>query len=188
MFDTFKNKFERRAKKEDSNKEIDRYSLIYEFKLALSETIEKEISKIPAISKEIENTNIISINFSFNNKDVFDLLSERGGLLVEGEIIEAKEIESKIDELIHFFYSQLGVPCTALIIFEEEEAWQRALWTEEGDITFCNEPIKFKEAPEPSDVIWEYNNQSRYEFWRKAGIAMLVRLIVNLVQIYFNAY
>ena len=181
MYNTFKNKFERKLRRDEIRGSLSNYSLAYEFKIALIKKIEKQISKIPAISKEINDSSIWYFYLSFNNKEAIDLLEERGKLLIKGDIIKAKEIESKVEALKEKLYLEMGIPDTAFIAFEEEEACQRALSSEGRKITFWDELLYFKEAPEPSDVIWEYNDQSVSEFWRKSAIAIsLVWLLVFL--------
>ena len=176
MFNKFIKKFEKKMKNKNSSDDQNKISLVYEFKTSLIKTIERQITNIPAISKEIESTAISSLYFSFNNKEIIDLLSQRGGFLISGDIIKAKDFESKIEEIIEKHYYEMGVPTTAFIIFEEEEAWQRALSIGNDQITFWDETLDFKMAPEPSDVIWEYHNQSNYEFWRKSAIAICIVL------------
>ena len=166
MYNTFKQKFERKLRRNELEGGLSNYSLAYEFKVNLIKKIENEINKIPAISKEINNTNIWFLFLDFNNKEIIEMLDKRGDYLITGDIVAAKEIENQMEDLIDKFYFEMSIPWTAFVVFEEEEAWQRALSSKGNEITFWNEKLHFKDAPEPSDVIWQYNDQSSSDFYK----------------------
>ena len=121
-----------------------------------------KLERFLLLANNIDNNSISSLHFSFNNKDIIDLLDKRGSFIVSGEIENAIEIETKLEEMTKMHYYEMGIPWTAFVIFEEEEACQRALSFKGSQITFSNELLKMKKAPEPSDIIWQYNSQDSF--------------------------
>jgi hypothetical protein len=59
MFDNFKEDFERRLKQgQIPDVDPDNYSLIYQFELELSSSIENHLTRKPKIDKELDHVNV----------------------------------------------------------------------------------------------------------------------------------
>lgn len=76
---------------------------------------------------------------------------------------ELIEIESEITKYLEKNRDYLAEPVRAFLIFQDEEGYQRAIHLDKK--TFCfkthakatlhGQPIYFKAAPEPSNIMWE---------------------------------
>ena len=186
MYQNFKTEYEGKIQRgEIVGKTLNNYSVIYEFKVAFSKALEEQIKAMPAIHKQLQNVNIWNIYFSFDNKEIIDWLSRRGDALRYGEILKAKQIDDEIKSIKEKLNENERKPWTAYVIFEEEEAWQRALKAPPKSIKFWNKSVNFTKASEPSDVIWENKHQSRKAYLCKALIAAVaVGLLLSITFIW----
>lgn len=100
-----------------------------------------------------------------------------------------REVNKKIDELksnpdnLKMFYR----PVTAFLTFENEEGLNRALNYHEtvtvdnaySDIrTLLGEPLRIKDAAEPTDIIWENRRFTTFERTKRSLIVIAVIILL----------
>lgn len=83
----------------------------------------------------------------------------------------------------------------AFVIFETQEGYERACeikprlnWKNEvtSDKTFLDQPLFFKEAPEPTNIVWENRNVSyKTQFFRKIMVLLIIVLILVMAFVIF---
>ena len=178
MIDRFKLDFETRIQRDSAYEgDINDYSFIYEFELELIREIQNQLIKMPAVQTELDHIEICQLCFSFDCRDVIKLLSQRGDALKSGQVEKAREIEEKLKDIKDDAYEKMGRPKSAFVIFNQEEAAQRALRVQNKEILFYNKSLKFKQPPEPSDIIWENRNISNTT---KLIRTIIVSLIITI--------
>ena len=67
-----------------------------------------------------ENVRIVTINFSFENGELIEMLKERGEALRECKWEEVKKIEKEVEHLKNHNFEKLTRPISAFITFETE--------------------------------------------------------------------
>ena len=67
-----------------------------------------------------ENVRIVTINFSFENGELIEMLKERGDALRECKWEEVKKIEKEVEHLKNQNFEKLTRPISAFITFETE--------------------------------------------------------------------
>ena len=179
MFSLFKQEYEEKIKRREiPGQTLTNYSLIYELKWALIKSIEDQISGMQPLYKQLQRVNIWNIYFCFDSKEIIELLQERGSALRYGQIMKAKEIDEKLKLVKDKLSNEERIPWSAYVIFEEEEACQRALHAPNESIKFMGKSIRFYSASEPSDVLWENKHQTKKAYCFKALIASVVIAIL----------
>jgi hypothetical protein len=178
MYNKFIKDFEEKVRLgqvEDHNP--DNYSLIFEFENALCQSIENDLSKMPKINKDLDEIIICDVNINFNNSEIINLLSKRGAALKYGKILEARKIEDEIKEVKEKKYDSLIKPKSAFIVFEKEEAANRALSTN-STLKFCDTYLRFVKPAEPSDIIWENRHASRKGWIFRTAVASFIIFLI----------
>jgi hypothetical protein len=127
---------------------------------------------------------ISSINFTFRNASVINMLYKRTGALVGANFDAAKKVESSIDEFIEKNYENVVTPTRAFCIFEFDKTSVELKLGKNREIHFAeNSPfgectLKFKKATDPTIVIHEDTNGSRREKRCKRAIVYLCLIVV----------
>jgi hypothetical protein len=83
-------------------------------------------------------------------------------------------------------FDKLTVPTSAFITFESDDA-QIAAVNLETDYTLLGSKLKFEEASEPTDIIWENRRFTMEDYWKRNGIAystIAVMLVISGIIIY----
>jgi hypothetical protein len=72
---------------------------------------------------------IASIHIAYDNKELIEMLDERGNLLVAEDQQGVKKIEAKIIDKINQNFEKFSTPVAAFVIFETEENRNRCIGT-----------------------------------------------------------
>lgn len=67
-----------------------------------------------------ENVSIVTINFTYENGELIEMLKERGEALRECKWDEVKKIEKEVEHLKNHHFEKLTRPISAFITFESE--------------------------------------------------------------------
>lgn len=109
--------------------------------------------ELEALRKE-EPPAVVNISFAYQNAKLIHLLRERGTYIKEQEWKMVKRIEAKIDHLKETNFESFVWPVSAFITFKTEDGYNRAQQYE-GKLLKNTKVVSFREASEPSDIIWE---------------------------------
>ena len=102
---------------------------------------------------ELGNCKIADIVFSFNNKKLILALRARGQKIAANDFDGMRAEDVKVQKLFEEF-DELTIPTSAFITFEKDDFKQIALdQTSATEILLEN--MEFKDASEPTDIIWE---------------------------------
>ena len=120
------------------------------------------------------------ISFAYGNKKIITNLQKRGKLLTKGKIGGISSVENRINKQVadDRYYLEFIKPVTAFITFKYQNGMERCLNSFETEKSFFGDPIfqtetdeqgreqdsclkmldeklECREAPEPSNIIWE---------------------------------
>lgn len=109
---------------------------------------------------------IASISFAFKNGSIIKQLTARGTLLTNARFQDVVKTEDQINKILSTTSQELVVPIYAFIIFTNQEANERCqnyLHRSIGgkrnknrkNFKFLGDIPIFKDAPEPTNIIWE---------------------------------
>jgi hypothetical protein len=136
------------------------------------------------------------VTFAFDNSELIDLLRVRGNWIKFEKYDKMREVNKKIDELKSdpTKLQQFNRPVTAFLTFENEEGINRAknyddvvfskqddgswVYPEFVDIQkLLGSDVNFKDAAEPTDIIWENRHNTR--------IVRVKRTIIVILCVFF---
>lgn len=137
-----------------------------------------------ASNRAYEGTKIADIVFSFNNARLIEALRARGASIAAQDFDKMRAQETKVNDLFQEFDS-LTVPTAAFITFESDDSKNLALLVQHSDETLLNQKFEFKNASEPTDIIWENRHFTQRDYLFRQlfaffiiGILMFGSLIV----------
>jgi hypothetical protein len=152
------------------------YPVGYSFKWLLKRCIENRVSeyKKKEILKDKEKGNesrfcddpptIVDIELAFNNGNIIKLLHKRGEYISKSKFAKVKIVDEKIKTICTEKQEMLTRPFDAFITWSKEEDKVAALEFGGGDgFTLFGDRLKLREAPDPTDVIWENRHRKRAE-------------------------
>mmetsp|Transcript_33793 Transcript_33793/g.44587 ORF Transcript_33793/g.44587 Transcript_33793/m.44587 type:complete len:597 (-) Transcript_33793:841-2631(-) len=120
---------------------------------------------------------IADIVFSFDNRELILALRERGGHIAHQNFDKAKKSDEKVQELFQDF-DKLTVPTDAVITFESDDFKEHAL-DYEGEGKVLGKEMRFADASEPTDIIWENRHFTRQDYFkRQLGAFIVIGLIL----------
>lgn len=100
--------------------------------------------------------------FSFNNSELIKALRARGSCIASQDFNKMREQEAKVNELFNDF-DNLTIPVSAYITFLEEDSKIIAMQNRSNKL-LLGKQLKFKEASEPTDIIWENRHFTRRDY------------------------
>jgi hypothetical protein len=127
--------------------------------------------------------NIAHVDYGYKNRDLVNMITDRGTAISTGYVKDLASKEAKLNQYIRDNKDQLQQPVTAFIIFNKDEDYELCveyLIQKQQDkshkdyFIFEGENMKFKEAPEPSEVIWENLQFTKEERHYKSGVAVTI--------------
>lgn len=141
-------------------------SRVFRFKEFFIKEMERMLSgrpEIPEITQKITRAKIVDVVFAFKNSELIKMLIKRGQLIVNGNKDKLEKLEAEIDEWMVNHQEEMTTPVRAFVTFATEESYLRAMnctksivWGKvETEEHWMGQPIFFKPAPEPSNVLWE---------------------------------
>ena len=136
----------------------------------------------------LNEVRIADIVFSFNNSELIKALRARGSCIASQDFNKMREQEAKVNELFNDF-DNLTIPVSAYITFLEEDSKIIAMQNRSNKL-LLGKQLKFKEASEPTDIIWENRHFTRRDYIiRQLGayIVMFVLLFGSFVLVFLVA-
>lgn len=115
---------------------------------------------------------VADLVFSYNNSALIHALRARGNFIALQKFDKAQQQDVKINELFSDF-SSLTRPTAAFITFEEEDATIIAL-NNKSARQVLGQPMKFKAASEPTDIIWENRIYTRADYFFRQLVAFTI--------------
>lgn len=128
---------------------------------------ESTLQKLPFVldkSKD-EQIKVACISFGFRNMEIINFLITRGTALANGKLKLVRQWDETINKQISYKREVLQQPVVAFVTFQTQEGFERCekhLFKESrhGDkkkkgLSLLGCPADIKEAPEPSNIIWE---------------------------------
>ena len=134
----------------------------------------------------IDKVRVADIQFSYKNGSLINLLKKRGEHVKNNNWPALKKINEELDKIKTKEYQNLIVPVGAFVTFESEEGLQRCLTLKdkESQVTVLGRKPEIKEAPEPTNIIWENRQFSFVQRFLRAILAVAV--IAILLSISFS--
>lgn len=142
-------------------------------------------------SKEFE---IADIHFSFKNREILNLLHERGKAILDNDHDMKRYIEHEINSVIKQNHETLTTPVAAFITFANEESYLSATELNKvrvGAKTYYKKywqghPLFFKPALEPSSILWENQYVPESEkIWKLIVSFVIIFLILFASFVFF---
>ena len=127
----------------------------------LKNNIEGLLREVPHQEEEArliqKNMKIADISFAFHNNSIIKKLKKRGNLISEQDFGKLKEYEKKLNDYVtnEKNFDLLTEPTDVFIVFEDKEGRDAALRLNATENKILGDKINFKQASEPSDIIWE---------------------------------
>ena len=121
---------------------------------------------------EEERTRVADIVFSFNNRELILALRARGAKIAANDFNGMREADKKVQEVMTDFES-VTIPTAAFITFESDDSKEIALDNESND-KLLGEEFRFKDASEPTDIIWENRIFTKKDYVFRQLFAYLV--------------
>jgi len=114
-------------------------------------------------AEDIAKVQIADIIFAYDNAKMINLLKARGNDILHMKFDKMREKEKQIDHLVDTEFKTLTEPVDAFIMFEEEDGILIALEeSKKGNYQLMGQPMKLKQAVEPTNIIWENRHFSNY--------------------------
>jgi hypothetical protein len=144
-------------------------------------------------SKDIQ---IADIYFSFKNREVLRLLSERGKAILDGDHGMKTMIEEEMYDIIRKDYKIFTTPVCAFITFANEESYLKATDLNKVRVGrkvyykkyWQGHPLFFKPALEPSSIQWENQYVPQSEKVWKLFVSLLIVFMILFASFVFLFY
>lgn len=143
------------------------------FESYLKDEFERIVQNEPGVlTNDYQEIKIANITFAFNNQKLLNLLRQRGTALTNANKKALVIIDDKINTLKETQLDDLIKPVSAFITFETQEGYERAcnirakksiIGTVTTERRFLGAPFYFKEAVEPTNIIWENRHISSFK-------------------------
>ena len=130
--------------------------------------MEQRLDKLPDLGFEdepVKHVKIAMTAFAFDNAQIINLLKKRGKLIEKEDWNAMAEIDSEINKIKKEELRQVITPVSVFFTFENEEGVNRCLGYNKAVNAEFNlfkyqkwldkYILDFKQASEPSDIIWE---------------------------------
>ena len=142
--------------------------------------------------KDLENgvpseCKIADVVFSFDNRELILAMRERGGAIAAQDFDKVAACDKKVQALFDDF-DKVTVPTSAFVTFESDDYKEHALNYEGDAKVLGSQAMFFRDASEPTDIIWENRHFSRRDYFKRQLIAFLVVgliLFLSFLTIFF---
>jgi len=145
-------------------------------------------SEAPVLAgHENETIRISTISFAFRNAKLLHLLTQRGTAVNNAQVDKLPKIDEQINSIKEAEKDTLRVPVTAFITFETQEGYERAcnikakrnwLCRLNYEQEFLDAPLYFREAPEPTNIIWENRQVTFFQQIIRTIIVIAIILVL----------
>lgn len=128
-------------------------------------------------------TKVVDIQFSFNNKELLELLSGRAQALKQVNSQQLEDYELLLDDVKAEQFEQIRTPNTFFCTFEEALASQTLLKLDRR-LKLGMHHIKLTRASHPSDIMWENRGLSSGK--RCCRIVCFLGILMPILVFYFQ--
>lgn len=150
-------------------------------KCKLMEGIENQLRDRVADEEQKSQVAVADINFKYQNGWLLDLLTKRGDAIKWKDWDALTKINTQLRHQCTAKRQDLISPTDAFVTFENEITVNLA--RERPTVDLLGQSVAFKQALEPTDIIWEHANfdVKTNRKWKIAGL-----LVYCLVLLMFN--
>ena len=122
---------------------------------AFKEALIEEVRKILHAASDLgeDQTQVVDLQFVFQNRDMIKLLRKRARALAKSKMDKVYKYESRMDQLKEKSYNELRTPVKFFCTFENAYATKTLL--DLKGIMFQGCALKFERPEDPTDVFWE---------------------------------
>ncbi len=171
-------------------------SQVMRFKLYFISEMERILKTRPHVHDAKAKIRIVDAVIAFKNANLVRMLMDRGQAIIGNNTEKELNINRQITQYIKDNKEDICTPVCAYISFENEECYLRAqsmgkmvkmgrVHTEEK---WHGEPLYFKPAPEPSNILWENQWFPAPEKLKKNLITLFTIAFILIVQMSFMFY
>ena len=164
---------------QDSNKPpalaLKRY-LVNEIEREITKDLKRRKERGEGQSDDPDVIIVSDIVFAYNNHKLIEELRKRGGQIAANNFDGMRETEGAINKLISQSFEDLTRPTAAFITFENDLGKMLAVEADDVDKErkLLGRVMKFKNASEPTDIIWENRHFVKSETRSREFIAFLI--------------
>lgn len=141
-------------------------------------------------AEEPSRTKVADIVFSFDNRKLILGLRARGKAIANNDFNTMRQEDWEIQQLLVEF-EKLTVPTDALITFESDDSKIFAM-KNDSQKQLLGQEFRFKDASEPTDIIWENRHFTRKDYIIRElfafGIIVLLLFVSLLIIMYISLY
>lgn len=137
-------------------------------------------SRLVDVASDESKIQVADVIFAYDNSKMIHLLRARGNDILHLKFDKMREKDKQIDELINTEFIKLTEPVSAFIIFEEEDGILIALEESEKNkkATVLGMPMKFTQASQPTNIIWENRHFTNCERTIRGIIVTIITIIL----------
>jgi hypothetical protein len=156
------------------------------------------------VHEEKYRVSVIEIHFAYDNQDVIERLTTRGHAIASASWEKVKKTEKELDELIKQNYETYSEPVCAFITFERSDFADLAIeYSKQIALkkhkykdfiarqliqeTIFNEVPVFKQAQDPTNIIWENRHIKGKEFYKRLAVSIAIILFALFISALFNS-
>ncbi len=124
-------------------------------------------------------TKVADITFSFNNRELVLALRKRGACIAANDFDGMRKMDIEVQKLFMNF-EDLTVPTSAFITFVSDDSKEFALQNESTEQLMYKD-FRFKNASEPTDIIWENRNKTAGQILCRQAFACTIIIAILAV-------
>ena len=153
--------------------------------------MENRVEKLPSLGyDEVDRCEVAVTTMAFKNGEIIHKLRERGNAIKNSQWDKQALLEKEINDLKNRKFREFITPCSVFMTFDTEEGVNRAL--EMKNTIASNQEfrhlgiwlgvheIEIKAASEPSDIIWENRQFTRWDRRKKEIVSTIVMFFLLL--------
>jgi len=132
----------------------------------------KKKKKAKAQDSSLKQCKIADVVFSFNNRKLILALRERGSKIAYQDWEGLRKCDKEVQDLFQEF-DTLTVPTSCFVTFDSDDYKEHAL-DYDGEGKVLGQKMEFKDASEPTDIIWENRHFTRADYVKRQLCAFSV--------------
>ena len=119
---------------------------------------------------------VADVVFAFNNHRLIKVLRKRGGNIAAQNFDAVRETEKEVNTLIQENFDELTRPTAAFITFDNDlgKILAENAYKKDKNRKLLGMPMKFKQASEPTDIIWENRHLTKGDIRSRELVAFLI--------------
>lgn len=125
-----------------------------------------------------DKTKVADIVFAFNNPELILALRARGQKIAANDFDGMRAEDDNVQKVMMDF-EKLTIPTSAFITFESDDSKEIAMDNISMD-KLLGEEFRFKDASEPTDIIWENRHFTATDYmWRQLRAFIIIALLLG---------